>query len=99
MPRIVRSPSSVLDYEEIWSYIAKDNRAAADRLIATLESKLELLATMPTMGKDESSFRPGLRSFPVGNILLFYREIADGIELARAIHGARDISADYFGDE
>ena len=52
---------------------------------------------MPTMGKAEFDLAPSLRSFPVGNYLLFYREVADGIQLVRALHGARDIASDYFG--
>ena len=30
-------------------------------------------------------------NFPVGNYILFYREVPDGIDLVRVIHGARDI--------
>lgn len=98
MPKVSRSPLSVLDYEVIWDYIAKDDPLAADRLISTFEQQLSLLATMPAMGKPELDLAPNLRSFPVGNYLIFYREIADGIQLVRALHGARDISSEYFGD-
>ena len=38
------------------------------------------------------------RSFPLGNHLIFYRPIDDGIELVRVLHGARDISPEYFGE-
>jgi toxin ParE1/3/4 len=33
-----------------------------------------------------------LRYHPVGNYLLLYRVIADGIELVRVVHGARDLN-------
>jgi toxin ParE1/3/4 len=32
-----------------------------------------------------------LRSFPVGNYVIFYREVSEGIEIIRVLHGARDI--------
>lgn len=98
MAEIVRSPSSILDYEDIWHYVAVDDPKAADRLILKLEQKLSLLAAMPTMGRDEAASRAGLRSFPVGNYILFYREISDGIELVRALHGARDITPEFFSE-
>ena len=99
MPEVFYSESSILDYREIWEYIADDNERAADELIATFERKLRLLATMPEMGKDESDLAAKLRSFPVGNYILFYREAIDGIQLMRALHGARDITSEYFGQE
>ncbi len=99
MANVTRSALSILDYEEIWDYIAKDDSRAADRLISAFEQKLRLLATMPALGKGEFDLAPNLRSFPVGNYLLFYREVADGIQLVRALHGARDIASAYFGEE
>ena len=38
----------------------------------------------------------GLRVFPVRGFpkhLIFYRPVADGIELVRVLHGARDVAA------
>ena len=96
MPRVNRSRLSVFDYGEIWHYIAQDDAKAADRLISTFEQKLTLLATMSAMGKDESKLAASLRSLPVGNYLLYYRPIPDGIELVRALHAARDIDSEYF---
>ena len=99
MGRVLRSQLSVRDYEDIWHYIARDDADAADRLISDFEHYLGLLATMPEMGKNESDLAPNLRSFPVGNYLLYYRPNADGIELVRALHGARDINPAYFAQD
>jgi toxin ParE1/3/4 len=33
----------------------------------------------------------GLRSFPNGKYLIFYQETANGIEIVRVVHSARDI--------
>ena len=98
MPNIRYSETSILDFREIWGYIANDNERAADELITSFERKLKLLATMPEMGKDESDLAEKLRSFPIGNYILFYREVSDGIQLIRALHGARDITSGYFGE-
>jgi toxin ParE1/3/4 len=99
MPRIVKSRTSRDDYLEIWLYVARDNPAAADRLINDFDHHLEMLARTPMAGRSEGDLAAGLRSFPVGNYLIFYRVIQDGIELARVLHGARDITQEYFGVE
>jgi len=96
MPRIERNCASISDYEEIWRYIARDNPTAADRLITAIERQLSTLATMPGLGREEPKLAANLRSFPIGNYLIFYRPIDDGIALVRVLHGARDISPDYF---
>ena len=96
MPRIIKSRQSGEDYLEIWLYIARDNPDAADRLVEQFDRHLDLLACTPLMGRSEAEFFTGLRSFPVGNYLIFYFPVEDGIELVRVLHGARNINAEFF---
>jgi toxin ParE1/3/4 len=91
MPVVHRSPLAEQDYRAIWRYIAGDNPDAADRLLLRIDSKLDLYALNPTMGRARDILAPGLRSFPVGDYLVFYRTIPDGIELVRVLHGARQL--------
>ena len=76
--------------DEIWFYIAQDNPDAADRFIRALVSRFPLLASMPEIGRAREELSPHLRSFPVGNYVIFYRLVDSGIEIARVLHGARD---------
>lgn len=94
--RIIKSRQSAEDYLEIWLYIARDSPDAADRLVEQFDRHLDLLARTPLMGRSEEEFSTSLRSFPVGNYLIFYTPIEDGIELVRVLHGARNINADSF---
>src|SRR4051812_16771007 len=98
MARIVRSPEARLDIAEIWAYIAEDNPPAADRLLSRIDRAIAFLATQPKSGKSIQELAPDLRFMPTGAYLIFYRPIEDGIEVARILHGARDISADFFRD-
>ncbi len=91
MARILRTAQSRQDYAEIWDHIAADNLVAADRLLDRFDDTLALLAVAPGIGRLCEELAPGLRSFPVGNYLIFYRPINDGIEFIRVLHGARDI--------
>ena len=79
------------DLDAIWLYIAQDDPDAADRFIQTLVSRFPMLASMPGMGRLREELSPSLRSFPVGNYVIFYRPMEGGVEIARVLHGARDL--------
>ena len=85
------------DLEEIWLYIAEHNIPAADRFLDTLHERFVLLAGQPLLGRARPELAPNLRSLSVGNYVIFYRPIDDGIEVARVLHGARDIDAIFEG--
>ena len=91
--RIVRSPLARTDAIAIWRYIAADNELFADALLDRVDRKLRLLSDHPGLGRERPELGEGLRSFTVGNYVLYYRSIADGIELVRLLHGARDVGA------
>lgn len=91
MPRILRTPQSELDILEIAVYIARDSVTAADKLIDLFDEKLKSLARNPGLGPMRPELGDDVQSFPVGNYILFYRRIEDGIELLRVLHGARDL--------
>ncbi len=97
--RIQRTRESRLDYDEIWAYIASRDLAAADRLIEQIDAKLGIIATAPHIGRKVDELAPNLRSLPIGAYLIFYRPTKDGIELIRILHGARDITPEYFAQD
>jgi toxin ParE1/3/4 len=78
------------DLDEIWFYIAQDNFEAADRLIAGVVSRFPKLASMPELGVRRNELAGNLRSFAVGNYVIFYRSVETGVEIARVLHGARN---------
>jgi len=92
MSRILRRPLVESDLEEIWWYVAQDDPAGADRLLAKLEARFSLLAETPGMGSKRDEILPSLRSSPVGNYLIFYYPLTDGIEILRVLHGARNVT-------
>jgi toxin ParE1/3/4 len=91
MPVVQRTSQAELDRVEIALRIARDNPAAADRLLETVDEKCRLLARMPEMGRQRFDLAPNLRSLPVGDYVIFYRPVPDGIQVIRVLHGARDI--------
>lgn len=72
-------------------YIAVDNSTAADKLLDQIDAKCQILANNPGLGQVRSDIAFGLRYFPIGRYLILYREITEGVEIVRVIHGARHL--------
>lgn len=55
-----------------------------------LDDRGNLLAGQPGIGRPHPT-RVDLRVFGVGEYLILYRELPDGIEVLRYVHGRRDL--------
>ena len=99
MPRVLRRPLAGADIFEVWDHIADDSLAQADAWVDRLDIKLQLLATQPLMGRARDELWPGLRSMPCGRYVIFYLPQADGIDVTRVLHSARDVDAVFADDE
>jgi toxin ParE1/3/4 len=84
------SAAAKSDLEEIWFYIGQDNPDGADKFIRAIVSRFARLASMPELGRQREELSARLRSFPIGNYVIFYRLMKNGVEIARVLHGARD---------
>jgi toxin ParE1/3/4 len=55
------------------------------------ERLFELLAEQPEIGQSMMSRRNGpLRRHTMGNYLIYYRPISEGVQIIRVVHAARD---------
>ncbi len=96
MAKVIYAPAADDDLVAIAGFIARDKPSAAREWLQTIRQKCALLATNPEMGEQRPSFDvPGCRCFSVGNYVIFFRAIDGGIdggiEVARIVHGSRDI--------
>jgi toxin ParE1/3/4 len=90
MARTVATTSEALrDLKEIHAYVARDNPAAAKRLVRMIRRKFRTIATFPESGSACDNVEPGLRSVPAGNYVIFYKALPDGVQIVRVAHGAR----------
>jgi toxin ParE1/3/4 len=85
------SAAAKADLDEIWFYIAQDDPDAADKFIRVLVARFHRLASMPETGRRREELAPGVRSLVFGNYVIFYRPMENGVEIARVLHGARDL--------
>ncbi len=89
MPHIVRTSRAELDLAEIWTYIARQNPDAADRVMHRIDQRLQLLLADPAMGEPIVRRRRKLRATAVGSYVIYYGLIDDGIDVYRVLHAAR----------
>lgn len=99
MSVIIKRPRARSDLVEIWQYIADDSEARADAFVDMIDQKLIALAANPVMGRARDELADGLRSFAVGRYVIFYRPLAEGVEIVRVLHGSRDIDALFQPDD
>ena len=53
-----------------------------------------MLVQSPLAGRERPELRNDLRSFPIGNYIIFYRPLPDGVQVVRVMNGRQDIDAD-----
>jgi toxin ParE1/3/4 len=75
------------DLDQIFAYIAADNRQAAARLVARIEDVAARIAASPHIG--QATRKSGFRRFPVGNYLIVYEVGNDEVIIHYVRHGAR----------
>ncbi len=91
MAKIERSSQAQRDLLDIWLYVANDSPAAADKFLDQIETICKLLSASPVLGRSREELGHSLRSFPVGDYLIFYRPKRTGIVVVRVLSGYRDL--------
>lgn len=87
------------DLDSIFDYWAE--RAGIDiarELIYAITDRFLLFAESPSIGRKCDDIAPGVRRFPAGQYLIYYRKVRGTIQILHVFHGARDQSGG-FGQE
>ena len=89
------TPDAVADRDDIWQFIASDNRAAADRVEEAIFAACEALARNPFQGH----VRSDLAKLPVRfwtlpshpNYMVVYRPETSPLQILRVLHGKLNV--------
>jgi toxin ParE1/3/4 len=89
------SPQADVDLLGLWAFVAADaSERRADSLVDAITDACWMLSDFPNAGRLRPDFGPGLRSFPVGSYVIYYRVESEGVALiARVLHARRDLAA------
>ncbi len=99
MNEFVLSKRAEADIDEIWTYIARNDRQAADRQIDRIYDRFEILVQQPEFGESVGYLTAGLRRTRVGNYIIYYEIEPDHVRIRRVFHGARDVKKFFGSDE
>jgi toxin ParE1/3/4 len=91
MMRVVLKPRAHRDLEEIWEYTeATWSAAQAEAYVRQIQRACDIIAANPRVGRACDEVRAGYRKYRAGSHFLFYRTVADNIEIVRILHQSRD---------
>jgi toxin ParE1/3/4 len=94
MAEIILDTAAKADLLEIWQHIAEDNLAAADRVLDQIWDGMRVIARFPMGGTARPELAPDLHSYSVKKTyVIFFRAMPGGVQIARVLHGRRDIDA------
>ncbi|MFN8555570.1 MAG: type II toxin-antitoxin system RelE/ParE family toxin [Candidatus Obscuribacterales bacterium] len=91
MKRLLFTPKSLQDFQEIHDYIAQDSIEAAADFIDRLQQRCNELCNMPGMGRKRDELASGMRSSAVGEHIIFYRVVDEKLEIMHVLHGKRNL--------
>ena len=87
------------DLDEIFEYWARRaSLEAADRVIDKITERFWLLGEHPDAGKPKDELAPGVKCFPAGKYLIYYRKRRSIIYILHVFHGARDQTRAFRND-
>ena len=99
IPRVVVQPQAARDAEEIYAYLAQRDVAVARRFNEAVADTIIAIQQDPQIGMAWQATRPRLKELRWKRVpgfkkyLIFYRVEGDAIQIARLLHGARDIGS------
>jgi toxin ParE1/3/4 len=88
---VVYSPEAQSDLVEIGGHIALDSERHAEDFVESLRDKAQLIVLAPRIYRLRPDRGPGLRSAAIGEYVIIFRIIENGIEVLHIVHGARDL--------
>jgi len=87
--RIARTAEQDLD--RIFAYWAgRASLVVAERLVDAIVDRFALLAEFPQAGRACNQIAGGVRCFPAGDYLIYYRKSRQTLEILHIFHGARN---------
>ena len=85
------SPLAFQDLKRISDYIGQRNPTAAVKLLERLFESFKTLAKAPLLGEKRGDLPGRPRVFCVGNYLVVYDSLPDGIQVGRVADARQDI--------
>lgn len=89
---VLKSPAAEDDLLDILMEMALFNVRAANNLHQELDHRINQLSMFPELAPLRPEIGEEIRALPCGNYLILYRARPGRVEIARIVHGARDLT-------
>lgn len=96
MGKIIRSVKALEDLDSIFDFVAASSPQNAEMLIRQFQSRFEVLAEHPEIGRLRPELMERMRSWNLHRFVIFYFPGDQGIEIVRILHSSMDINAKHF---
>lgn len=97
MTKYTLAPRAQRDADEIGEYTQREwGKAQREKYVKALRTTIEQVADMPGIGRDVSHMRKGLRAYPCGTHVIFYRQESVGITVIRILHQSQSTIRAFF---
>ena len=85
------SAGAARDLDEIYFYWAgRAGLKVADRLLDGIVDRFWLLGEHPEAGRSAEDIAAGVKCFPAGKYLVYYRKTRQGTDILHVFHGAQE---------
>ncbi|TSE25322.1 Toxin ParE1 [Tepidimonas thermarum] len=95
MTRLVYTPQSRRDLNDIGLYIARDNPRRAMSFVRELRAQCRKITQAPQAYRPRPELGEGIRSCAYGNYVVFFVEEPGLVRIVRVLHGAMDIEVQF----
>ena len=95
MTRLVYTPQSKKDLNDIGLYIARDNPRRAMSFVRDLREQCRKITEASKAYRPRPELGKGLRSCTYGSYIVFFFEEPGLVRIVRVLHGAVDIEAQF----
>ena len=65
MPRLIWSPSALLDVQRLYRFLAEKNIGAAQQAVKVIRESLKILTKQPGVGRPVENMDPEYRDWPI----------------------------------
>ena len=90
MPRLIWSPSALLDIQRLYQFLAEKNLDAAQRAVRAIRAGMKVIAQQPAIGRPaedmEPEFREWLIDFGDSGYVVLYRYEGDSAVVLAVRH-------------
>ncbi len=63
MPRLIWSPSALVDVQRLYRFLAEKNKAAAQRAVKAIRERVKILSYQPEIGRPAEEMEPEYREW------------------------------------